>query len=483
MKASDLVQSEQIKRMGEYLREQREQRSISLEEIAVKTYIPQRLLNALELGQADKLPQPIFVQGFVRRYADAIGLDGVALAKTFVVEPSIVPLAADPHVARPLPPLAPVTSTGASSSTASAASPAHPTAASGNASKLSPAAPNAAVPNAAVPNAASANWSSYKSVDPSLAAAAVVPAAPVPVVASVQPEAQPADATTVVSEFEGPADPAAMAPMSPVDAGVDAGVDPVSSPAGDDFSGLDASGAALVENGLGGHGQATVGAVPPAASESIAAVLPKPMLSAPQPQSRSAAAPQPLPELKTSGYGQRSSRSLGSYLPFILLAAGASVFLFAIVLTVFRPKEATVTGVAPTSASPAVSPNQTASQAQPTPQSSQPAGVAPSPSATVSPAPSASPEVSGPVQVTMSLTDEAWIEVMADGKVIFEGTQPKNFQKIWSAQKSLTVTSGNAGAVMLSQNQKPAKPMGALGEVKEANFPEDPAPATPIPTP
>ena len=77
------TQVEQLKEIGAHLRQYREEQSISTEEVAARTYIPLRLLKALEEGQLDQLPEPIFVQGFIRRYADAIDLDGAALAQTF----------------------------------------------------------------------------------------------------------------------------------------------------------------------------------------------------------------------------------------------------------------------------------------------------------------------------------------------------------------------------------------------------------------
>src|SRR5919199_1110208 len=76
-------QVERLKEIGAYLRQLRQEQSISLEEVSAKTYIPMRLLKALEEGQLDQLPEPVFIQGFIRRYADVLNLDGAALAKTF----------------------------------------------------------------------------------------------------------------------------------------------------------------------------------------------------------------------------------------------------------------------------------------------------------------------------------------------------------------------------------------------------------------
>ena len=90
MKELDTTQVEQLKTIGTYLGRERQARGVSLDEIAVKTYIPLRLLQALEDGHIERLPEPVFVQGFIRRFADAIGLDGVALAKTFTPQASFM---------------------------------------------------------------------------------------------------------------------------------------------------------------------------------------------------------------------------------------------------------------------------------------------------------------------------------------------------------------------------------------------------------
>ncbi|MBW4579961.1 MAG: DUF4115 domain-containing protein [Tildeniella nuda ZEHNDER 1965/U140] len=101
MKELDATQVEQLKTIGTYLGRERKERGVSLDEIAVKTYIPLRLLQALEEGHIERLPEPVFVQGFIRRFADAIGLDGVALAKTFTPQPSFMIERKAPEAERP----------------------------------------------------------------------------------------------------------------------------------------------------------------------------------------------------------------------------------------------------------------------------------------------------------------------------------------------------------------------------------------------
>jgi len=60
---------------GQYLKSQRELRQISLEEVAAGTKIGIHLLKALEDDRWDILPAEVFIKGFIKSYAEYIGLD------------------------------------------------------------------------------------------------------------------------------------------------------------------------------------------------------------------------------------------------------------------------------------------------------------------------------------------------------------------------------------------------------------------------
>jgi cytoskeleton protein RodZ len=60
---------------GDRLKKEREQKSISLDDISLSTKIGTRLLRALEEEKFDQLPGGIFNKGFVRAYARHVGLD------------------------------------------------------------------------------------------------------------------------------------------------------------------------------------------------------------------------------------------------------------------------------------------------------------------------------------------------------------------------------------------------------------------------
>jgi len=61
--------------VGQYLRQQREAKSMSLEEVARATRVPMSSVERLELDQFDELPGEVFVRGFMKSYARAVGID------------------------------------------------------------------------------------------------------------------------------------------------------------------------------------------------------------------------------------------------------------------------------------------------------------------------------------------------------------------------------------------------------------------------
>ncbi|MGI0487456.1 helix-turn-helix domain-containing protein [Pantanalinema rosaneae CENA516] len=71
-----------LQELGEEIRQLRQARSMSLYELHCKTLIPMHQLEALETGQIDRLPEDIYIRGFIRRLGDALGMDGMAWAES-----------------------------------------------------------------------------------------------------------------------------------------------------------------------------------------------------------------------------------------------------------------------------------------------------------------------------------------------------------------------------------------------------------------
>lgn len=69
--------------LGERLRQEREMRGVSLDEIAKATRISQKFLQALEENDFDALPAPVFVTGFLRSYASHLGMDADSLVAEY----------------------------------------------------------------------------------------------------------------------------------------------------------------------------------------------------------------------------------------------------------------------------------------------------------------------------------------------------------------------------------------------------------------
>jgi cytoskeleton protein RodZ len=68
---------------GAQLRQAREQRGLSLDEVSTKTRVQRRYLQALEEGTVDKLPEPVYARGFLKRYADFLDLDSAGMAERY----------------------------------------------------------------------------------------------------------------------------------------------------------------------------------------------------------------------------------------------------------------------------------------------------------------------------------------------------------------------------------------------------------------
>jgi transcriptional regulator with XRE-family HTH domain len=90
---------------GTKLRQQREQRQVSLEDISAKTKIKVSLLEGLEGDDLSRWPQGIFRRAYVRAYAQAIGLEPDVVVQQFLAlypePPEEQPLVAPESPKRP----------------------------------------------------------------------------------------------------------------------------------------------------------------------------------------------------------------------------------------------------------------------------------------------------------------------------------------------------------------------------------------------
>ncbi len=61
--------------LGQYLKKERESRTVSLEELSKGTRISRPFLEALEKDDFSSFPQRVFIPGFLKGYARYVGLD------------------------------------------------------------------------------------------------------------------------------------------------------------------------------------------------------------------------------------------------------------------------------------------------------------------------------------------------------------------------------------------------------------------------
>jgi cytoskeleton protein RodZ len=67
--------------VGNELRLAREEKGLTLEDIAAQTRIPRRHLESLEISDWPRLPAPTYTTGFAKSYATAVGLDRTQIAE------------------------------------------------------------------------------------------------------------------------------------------------------------------------------------------------------------------------------------------------------------------------------------------------------------------------------------------------------------------------------------------------------------------
>ncbi|WP_341526480.1 RodZ domain-containing protein [Nostoc sp. UHCC 0302] len=83
--ALEQQRAEKLAIMGAQLLALRQEQGLSLEQVVMLTKIPRRLLQAIEEGNFNDLPEPVYIQGLLRQFADALGINGTKFASTFPI--------------------------------------------------------------------------------------------------------------------------------------------------------------------------------------------------------------------------------------------------------------------------------------------------------------------------------------------------------------------------------------------------------------
>jgi len=100
-------QAEKLGQLGTQLASLRQEKALTLDELVVFTRIPRRLLQAIEEGNLTDLPEPIYIQGLIRQFADALGLQGAEFASHFPIGSQSVGVQS-PWKAQAIPQLRPI---------------------------------------------------------------------------------------------------------------------------------------------------------------------------------------------------------------------------------------------------------------------------------------------------------------------------------------------------------------------------------------
>ncbi|NEO84927.1 MAG: helix-turn-helix domain-containing protein [Spirulina sp. SIO3F2] len=83
------AQGKKLKELGDYLREVRMHRGLTVSTVAQRTRIQERLIRAIESADVQELPEPIYIQALIHRMGDAVGVEGKTLAAAFPTQPNL----------------------------------------------------------------------------------------------------------------------------------------------------------------------------------------------------------------------------------------------------------------------------------------------------------------------------------------------------------------------------------------------------------
>ncbi len=91
-----------LRHLGEEIRINRQARSLSIYELTRQTLVPANMIDALETGRTDLLPEDIYVRGFIRHLGDALELNGAKMAASVPATDSLKNII--PSWYKPVPP-------------------------------------------------------------------------------------------------------------------------------------------------------------------------------------------------------------------------------------------------------------------------------------------------------------------------------------------------------------------------------------------
>lgn len=76
--------------VGQYLKETREGKGLSFKDVEAGTSIRALYIEAIETGAYETVPGEVYLKGFIRNYANFLGLDGAALVRRYKEEQGLL---------------------------------------------------------------------------------------------------------------------------------------------------------------------------------------------------------------------------------------------------------------------------------------------------------------------------------------------------------------------------------------------------------
>ncbi len=90
MENGDIRLNTEALTFGEVLKKAREEKQLTIDDIVMETRISKQVVEQIESKDSGSLPEPVFLRGFLKSYAEQVDLDPVNIVDMYKVEHGIV---------------------------------------------------------------------------------------------------------------------------------------------------------------------------------------------------------------------------------------------------------------------------------------------------------------------------------------------------------------------------------------------------------
>lgn len=94
----------------------------------------------------------------------------------------------------------------------------------------------------------------------------------------------------------------------------------------------------------------------------------------------------------------------------------------------------------------------------------------PTATSTPTPTPSPAPSEGQGIELRAQVIERAWVLIMVDGEVDFQGILERGEERVWQAERSIGFRCGNAGGVLITINGEELGALGERGQVVEQTW-------------